>query len=62
MKITYVGAMGKDGIHPVFRTLAEKMEIVSLCEPAFTDAIEFLDGKIISSKLESFKGDKLGYH
>ncbi len=55
MKITYVGAMGKDGIHPVFRTLAEKMELVSLCDPAFTDAIEFLDGKIISSKLESFK-------
>jgi len=55
MKITYIGAMGKDSINPVFKELASRIEVISLSDPAFTDAIEFMDGKIISSKLESFK-------
>lgn len=46
--------MGKENIHPVFE-LKEKSELISISDPGFTDAIEFLDGKIISSKLETLK-------
>ena len=54
-QVTYIGALGKENIHPVFEELKEKSELISISDPGFTDAIEFLDGKIISSKLETLK-------
>lgn len=55
VNVTYIGALGSPDIHPVFADLAERAKLISLCDPAHTDAIEFFDGKIISSKLESFR-------
>ncbi len=53
-KITYMGALGRDGIHPVFQEFADACErVVSLCDPAHTDALEFNDGKILLGKMGS---------
>lgn len=53
--ITYIGAVGVPDIHPVFGEMAARCRMLPVANPARTDAIEFLDGKIISSKLESLK-------
>ena len=51
---TYVGALGKPSIHPVFEDMATRLKAVySLCEPGHTDACEFEDGKIMLGKLTS---------
>ncbi|MGN1168471.1 MAG: PfkB family carbohydrate kinase [Lachnospiraceae bacterium] len=55
MKVNYIGALGKHQIHEVFREMEEKAQLFSFSDPGFTDAIEFYDGKIISSKLEPLK-------
>lgn len=55
MKVTYIGALGRERIHEVFQKMGERAKLISLGEPGFTDAIEFYDGKIISSKLEALK-------
>ena len=54
MGVTYVGAVGVSVIDPVFRNFSEEVEMIGLCEPAQTEALEFLDGKLICSKLASF--------
>lgn len=54
-KVTYIGALGKYSIHPVFQDMSERAEVISISDPGNTDAIEFLDGKIISSQLEPLK-------
>jgi len=49
--LTYVGALGKPDIHPVFKPLADKAKTVySLAPAAGTDALEFEDGKIMMGK------------
>ncbi len=53
IRTTCVGAMGKGKLHPVFQPLRRKLALISYAEPARTDALEFYDGKIISSTLES---------
>lgn len=55
LDLTYIGALGLPAIHPVFQEMARRCKAIPLSEPALTDAIEFFDGKIISSKLESLK-------
>lgn len=55
LKVTYIGALGKEQIFDVFQKMGEKAKLISLGDPGFTDAIEFYDGKIISSKLEALK-------
>ena len=52
-RVTYVGALGRPSIHPVFHDLAERAEVVSLCDPATTTAVEFSDGKIMLGQLRS---------
>ena len=52
--VKYIGAVGKDLIHPVFSELADGSEMYGIVDPAQTDAMEFEDGKIIRSKLSSF--------
>lgn len=50
--VTYVGALGYPNIHPVFEEFARKMAaVVSIAEPAHTDALEFEDGKLMLGKL-----------
>lgn len=52
--ITYIGALGKYYIHPVFREFAEKCKkIVSLTDPGFTEALEFFDGKVMLGKMNN---------
>ena len=54
-KVSYAGAIGGGGdVHPVFREFADGCEsVISLCEPAHTDALEFNDGKIMMGKMDT---------
>lgn len=52
-RITYVGALGRPSLHPVFHAFAERAEVVSLCDPATTIAVEFKDGKLMLGQLRS---------
>lgn len=53
-KVCYVGALGKP-IRSVFDDFVNRCEkVVSLSQPAQTDAVEFIDGKLIISKLGAF--------
>jgi sugar/nucleoside kinase (ribokinase family) len=53
MDITYIGALGKPSIHPVFLDFATRAEVFSLCEPATTTAVEFGDGKLMFGQLRT---------
>ncbi len=55
-RVTYIGALGFPELHPVFRELAARAEVISVAEPAHTDALEFNDGKIMLGKMEPLKG------
>lgn len=50
-QVTYTGALGRPP-HPVFEDLVKKVEIFSIGEPGYTDALEFDDGKLLMGKLE----------
>ncbi|TAG27921.1 MAG: carbohydrate kinase family protein [Verrucomicrobia bacterium] len=52
-RITYVGALGWPALHPVFHPLAAHAEVVSLCNPGTTIAVEFRDGKLMLGQLRS---------
>jgi hypothetical protein len=48
--VTYVGALGYPNLHPVFQPFSERAKVVSISEPGRTDAVEFLDGKVMLVK------------
>ena len=48
--VTYLGCTGKDAPDPVFSELDNGAEIIGISDPAYTDAMEFEDGKIIRGK------------
>jgi hypothetical protein len=52
-RITYVGSLGQPALHPVFHSFATRAEVVSLCDPATTIAVEFGDGKLMLGQLRS---------
>lgn len=52
-QITYIGCIGESTIDPVFAELAEGSRMIGICDPGQTDAMEFEDGKLIRSKLDS---------
>lgn len=52
-RVTYVGALGAPALHPVFQDFAARAEVVSLCDPGTTTAIEFSDGKLMLGQLRS---------
>jgi hypothetical protein len=52
-RVTYVGALGRAAIHPVFAGLAGRAQVVSLCDPAATTAVEFTDGKLMLGMMRS---------
>jgi sugar/nucleoside kinase (ribokinase family) len=51
LQLTYIGNLGFPQVHPVFKELAGRVEVLSLGEPAHTDALEFDDGKLMLGKL-----------
>ncbi|MFW5793447.1 MAG: PfkB family carbohydrate kinase [Bacteroidota bacterium] len=51
-EVTYIGALGKHYIHPVFRDFAEICkDVISVTDPGFTEALEFYDGKLMLGKM-----------
>lgn len=52
-RVTYIGALGRTAIHPVFASLAQHAHVVSLCDPAATTAAEFTDGKLMLGMMRS---------
>lgn len=51
--ITYIGALGRESLHPVFKTFAESAKVISLADPAHTTAVEFTDGKLMLGQMKS---------
>ncbi|MHA1712509.1 MAG: PfkB family carbohydrate kinase [Candidatus Ranarchaeia archaeon] len=45
---TLIGCLGhpEDGILPLFNSLKERCQLITIAEPAYTEALEFKDGKI----------------
>ena len=55
-RIIYMGALGKGRVHPVFEKFASHCaRVVSWADPAHTDALEFLDGKVMMGKLQPLR-------
>jgi sugar/nucleoside kinase (ribokinase family) len=53
-EVSYIGALGKPVIHPVFHDfVASCRKVISIADPGHTDALEFMDGKIMMGKLKS---------
>jgi hypothetical protein len=52
-KVTYVGALGYPNLHPVFESLSKRATVHAIAEPGYTDAAEFLDGKVMLVKSTS---------
>jgi len=48
--VTYLGMTGWPDVHDVFRELASRARLLSVADPALTDAYEFDDGKLIVGK------------
>jgi sugar/nucleoside kinase (ribokinase family) len=52
--VSYIGAIGKHAIHPVFSSFADTCRnVYSLTEPGHTDALEFYDGKLMLGKMNN---------
>jgi sugar/nucleoside kinase (ribokinase family) len=52
--VSYIGALGKHYVHPVFKDFADSCKkVVTLTDPGHTDALEFFDGKIMLGKMHS---------
>ncbi|HTJ79315.1 MAG TPA: PfkB family carbohydrate kinase [Rariglobus sp.] len=58
-RLKYIGALGRVAIHPVFQEFAGKADVVSLCDPAATTAVEFTDGKLMLGQMRSL--DEITY-
>ena len=48
--VTYCGMTGLAAPHEVFSEFATRAKLLPICDPAFTDAYEFDDGKLIVGK------------
>lgn len=51
--VSYVGALGEASIHQVFKQMGEKCELIPITDPGLSFNLEFDDGKLIMSKLDS---------
>lgn len=48
----YIGALGKDQVHPVFAEFASRCtSLISVADPGITEALEFSDGKMMLSRV-----------
>ena len=54
-KTTCIGNFGKDSIQDVFQETDDNVTLISIGEPAVTNALEFHDGKLILSEVGPFK-------
>lgn len=55
-KVVYMGALGEGEVHPVFREFADACErVISMADPGHTDALEFLDGKLMLGKMNKLE-------
>jgi hypothetical protein len=52
-KVTYVGALGFPNVHSVFNSFCERAEVHSVAESGHTDAVEFIDGKVMLVKSDT---------
>lgn len=52
-QVTYVGALGRTAINPVFADFAARATVVSIADPAHTTAVEFTDGKLMLGQMRS---------
>lgn len=52
---TYIGALGVPSIDTVFKPMLDKCKLVSIANPGQTDAVEFLDGKLMIGKREALR-------
>jgi hypothetical protein len=59
LRLKCIGALGTPTLHPVFQEMARRAELVSLCAPAVTTAVEFSDGKVMLGSMKSF--DEITY-
>ena len=59
IEVRYIGAIGRDAIHPVFKDFAKKTNAISIADPGITHAAEFNDGKIMFGTMASL--DKITY-
>ncbi len=48
---TYIGNLGYPDVHPVFREMTSRATVISIAEACHTDALEFLDGKLLLGKM-----------
>jgi hypothetical protein len=53
--ITYIGALGNPNIHEVFMEMEPAAKLFTIAENGHTDALEFLDGKLMLGKMDSLK-------
>lgn len=61
LPVTYIGAVGQPeaptSLHPIFRAFAERcVAVLPVCPPAFTDALEFEDGKLMLNRAANVQG------
>jgi hypothetical protein len=52
---TYIGSLGYPSIHHVFEPMTKIATCMSFCEPGYTDALEFDDGKLMFGKHGTLK-------
>jgi len=55
LDVTYIGALGVPSIDAVFQPMLDKCKLISIANPGQTDAVEFLDGKLMIGKRQSLK-------
>jgi sugar/nucleoside kinase (ribokinase family) len=49
--LSLIATLGRDAVHPLFRELTDACRrVVSLGEPGYTEALEFLDGKVMLNR------------
>lgn len=53
LHVTYLGCLGYPNLHPVFEEFSKRAELHSIAIPGHTNALEFLDGKVMASSLTS---------
>lgn len=59
LNVRYLGALGRENIHPVFQEFATKTKAISIADPGVTHAAEFNDGKIMLGSMASL--DEITY-
>lgn len=55
LQVRYIGALGRDAVHPVFADFAERTQAISIADPGISHAAEFTDGKIIFGSMASLE-------